>query len=225
MDGYNWKDKDIKLAALVRGCKIKNDTVVTRLPIRKKLLNLINKELETGEQVNGWSNMVKLIYRTAFLLMYYGLMRIGEITKSQHVVKAKDVFLADNKKKLSLMLYTSKTHDRSNRPQEVKIFSDGKTDKYNPVQEISKYLRIRPPYRSENEQFLVFGDNSPVLDSHVRSTLKIILKNLKLNPDLYNTHSFRIGRATDLQKTKISIDNIKKKGRWKSNAVYDYLRD
>ena len=222
--GYNWKDQEVKLASLVKGCKIKNDKVITRLPIKKNLLNLLNFELERDYLDGKTSNFTKLLYRTAFLLMYYGLMRIGEITQSEHVAKAKDVFLAENKSKLTIILYSSKTHDRSNRPQEIKIFPDKKTENFDPLTEINQYLHIRPPYRSENEQFLVFPDNTPILDIQVRSMLKRLLSKLNLNENNYNTHSFRIGRATDLQNEKISVDNIKKKGRWKSNAVYNYLR-
>ena len=46
-----------------------------------------------------------------------------------------------------------------------------------------------------------------------------------LNPLQYDTHSFRIGRATDLSKGGRSLSKIKRAGRWKSNAVYNYLRD
>ena len=45
-DGYQWADKKILFSALVRGCKLKNDVVKTRLPIRFKLLDLIMFEVE-----------------------------------------------------------------------------------------------------------------------------------------------------------------------------------
>ena len=228
MDGYKWKDQDVRLAALVRGCKIKNDTLITRLPIGKKLLTLLNFELEKKSIKNNWSAMLIYLYRTSFMLMYYGLMRIGEITKSEHVVKAKDVFLSENTEKVSLILYTSKTHDRSSRPQIIKIFADNERQdqqNFNPVETIKGYLSNRPAYKSNKEQFLVFNNNAPLLDTHVRVLLKELLRTLNLDADLYNTHSFRIGQATDLRKNKVPVDNIKNKGRWKSSAVYNYLRN
>ena len=39
----------------------------------------------------------------------------------------------------------------------------------------------------------------------------------------YDTHSLRIGCAKDLQKAGLSVESIKDIGRWKSNAVYQYL--
>ena len=88
--------------------------------------------------------------------------------------------------------------------------------------EVRRALRIR---NTQNTQFFVFSDGSPVKDTHIRSVLHKMIKNLRLNPKYYNIHSFRIGRATDLSKDGLAVEKIKKQGRWKSNAVYRYLRD
>lgn len=45
-----------------------------------------------------------------------------------------------------------------------------------------------------------------------------------LNKDLYDTHSFRSGCATDLSKMGIPVEDIKKIGRWRSNSVYEYFK-
>ena len=55
--------------------------------------------------------------------------------------------------------------------------------------------------------------------------LKFMLQKLKLNADLYNVHSLRIGHCGDLLKMGVSVETIKKIGRWKSNAVFNYLRN
>ena len=46
---------------------------------------------------------------------------MGELTKSQHVIKAKNVHLAENKEKLRLVLYSSKTHGKESHLQNIKI--------------------------------------------------------------------------------------------------------
>ena len=50
------------------------------------------------------------------------------------------------------------------------------------------------------------------------------IKKLNLDCRLYNTHSFRIGRCSDLLKMGVPIEKIKLMGRWKSNAVFKYVR-
>ena len=41
---------------------------------------------------------------------------------------------------------------------------------------------------------------------------------------LYDTHSLHIRRATDLYKSGSKVETIKQLGRWKSSAVYNYLK-
>ena len=44
------------------------------------------------------------------------------------------------------------------------------------------------------------------------------------NSKLYTFHSERSRRALDLLKLGLSVETIKRLGRWKSNAVFRYLR-
>ena len=57
------------------------------------------------------------------------------------------------------------------------------------------------------------------------SRIRKEISQLGLEGALYDTHSLRIGQATDLLKANVPIDEIKRKGRWKSNAVFKYLRE
>ena len=84
---------------------------------------------------------------------------------------------------------------------------------------------MRPAALSETEQFFVFSDNSAVLQMQLRNTLHKMITKLWLQPELYNLHSFRIGRSSDLFRLGVSVETIKKIGCWKSNAVFKYLRD
>ena len=225
-DGYKWNDEAVSLAALVGSCKLANDRVLTRLPIGKGLLSQITFEINRKYWSKDFETIyLKVMYTAGFIMGYYGMMRIGEITNSEHVAKAKDVHRAEQRNKILIVLYSSKTHGVEARPQEIKITPDNRNENFCPVEQMNKYLDIRPPYRSDSEQFLVFRDNSPVQPFHIRKLLKEMIRELNLNPDLYDTHSLRIGRATDMQKEKKGIETIKSVGRWSSNAVYNYLRD
>ena len=120
MDGYNWNDNLVLVRSLANACKIINDTVRTRLPIQCSLLEMILFEIQRYfSPLNQY--YLELLYKTIFALCYYGLMRVGEVTKSQHVLKAKDVHIAQNKDKILLILYSSKTHTKGSRPQKIKI--------------------------------------------------------------------------------------------------------
>ena len=97
-----------------------NDVVSVRLPIKKPLLRLIVDKLE-GVLRNQY--YLQVLYRAFFMLAYYGLFHVGELTTSDHPVKVTDVCVGHNKKKVQVMLRTSKTHGLGNMPQKVKIES------------------------------------------------------------------------------------------------------
>ena len=122
-DGYQWDDKKILLGVLIRSSKLINDKVITRLPIGCNLLELILFELERKFPKQYY---LETMYKALFLMGYYGLMRIGELSvaeTNQHTLKAKNVHMATNKEKLLLILYSSKTHGAGQLPQKIKITS------------------------------------------------------------------------------------------------------
>ena len=168
---------------------------------------------------------------------------MGELTKGPHVIKACNVHLGVNKNKILFLLISFKTHDKGCKPQLVKIsqkpIKDHKksftakdceasnpkwSNKFNPFNLVSAYIEVRPNALNNHEQFFVFQDNSPMLPEHLRAHLHKALKNIRMNAHLYNVHSLRIGRCGDLLKLGVSIENIKKIGHWRSNAVFTYLR-
>ena len=241
-DGYEWEDNKVLLDALTRSCKIKNNSVKMRLPIQKGLLEIILFDIRRGY---GDQPYLEAMYISAFLVAYYGLLRVGEITMSPHVIKAVDIHESKSKKKLLIVLHSSKTHSKGSTPQQVRIFGREqlevvinkevfrfakkyerhvKPNHFCPFEWTRKYFSMRQKIKQDDEQVFLFSDGSPLQAQHLRSLLRRVLKNLQLEPSFYDIHSFRIGRATDLFKAGVDLDQIKDLGRWKSNAVYKYLR-
>ena len=193
------------------------------LPIHENLLEMILFEINRifSEQI-----YMKTLYQTLFSIGYYGLFHIGELVMpGKHVMKVKDIHVATNKEKILIVLYSSKTHDESSHPQKIKISSNGNSNKFFcPFKLIKGYMKMRGSYDSNQEPFFVFHDGGPVLALHVRAVLKASIRNLGLQTKYYVVHGLRSGRSTDLFKAGYSVDQIKQMGRWKSNAVYKYLR-
>ena len=73
--------------------------------------------------MQGQEYLAKL-YLALFATAYYGLFCIGEVTQGDHVIKAKDMHIGINKKKLLFILYMSMTHNMSSKPQSLKIVSN-----------------------------------------------------------------------------------------------------
>ena len=212
---------------LTKACKLINDRVTTRLPIGCNFLEMILFEVS---RVYGSTTQVYLevLYMAIFLISYYGMMRV-EVAFGPHVLKAKDVNMASNKNKLLLILYTSKTHGLDQRPQKITISANNRNGSHPhrhfcPFKIIWKYIQMRGTYSYDTEQFFVFRDKQPVTPVQVTMVLKQMILNLGLDNSLYAMHSFRIGRTSDLIKSGYHVEEVQRMGRWKSNAVYRYIR-
>ena len=108
-DNYASEDNWILLNSLTHACKIVNDKVRRRLPIRSNLLEMILFEIGNIYGLQRKQPYLESMYKALFAIGYYGMLRIGEMTASQHVLRARNVHLGSNKKKLLLVLYSSKT--------------------------------------------------------------------------------------------------------------------
>ena len=131
-NGIKISEDTYLLSSLVRACKLKNSNVRTRLPIQKSLLFEL---LAFTEQYYLSQNQPYLasLFKTLFITAYFGLFRVSELcmTASQHAVRVTDVHIGENKKKFLLILWTSKTHDRSSKPQMIKISMHGEGSENN----------------------------------------------------------------------------------------------
>ena len=93
-----------------------------------------------------------------------------------------------------------------------------------PFQLLKEYIKFRGPRVDDREPFFAMTDKSPLTPQQMRLCLKQALLATGFDASLYGVHSLRIGRTTDLLKLGLSVETIKKLGRWRSNAVFRYLR-
>ena len=63
-----------------------------------------------------------IMYKTMFSLAYYGLLRMGEVAMSPHVLEARNVCIGSNRNKILLTLYSSKMHSKNSKPQHIKLY-------------------------------------------------------------------------------------------------------
>ena len=117
----------------------------------------------------------------------------GQRTSGFSCSKGKRCFLQPGEQENKLVLYTSKTHGRNRLPQEIKITADENrkiSSHHSPFELVTLYGQLRGSYDTENEQFFIYRDYTPVKPSHIRRLLRTVLKRIGLNATLYGTHSF-----------------------------------
>ena len=164
------------------------------------------------------------LFKAAYLLAYFGLLRISELVFTSHLMSNRplmcnDIQLVEGDSAVLITIRISKTNQRG-LPCTLRIPA---TD--NPlfccVTAVQSYLKYRPhnaPY------FLVHRDGAPLTRGQFCSVLAKTLHFLRLPTSIYTSHSFRIGRATDLASKGVLTSNIQKLGRWSTNTVERYIR-
>ena len=233
-DGEQISENRFLLNSLTRACRLKNDRVRTRLPIKRSLLNLIISNVDNI--FNSPQPYLTCLYKALFMTAYYGLFRVGELTSSPHVLKAKDVHIGRNKKKLMFLLHSSKTHGNDKKTQVIKIHGSEydvtgvkrlgniKKGRHCPFHLLKNYVDMRKKHAADNEQFFVFRNREVVTAENFRTTLRKVINYIGLQLSLYRTHSLRAGHAVQMvENDGISVETARKLGRWKSNAIYTYL--
>ena len=227
-DGIELCENRFLINTLTKTCKIRNDKVCTRLPIQKGLLKVIIKYIGI---MHYDQPCLEALYKALFTSAYFGLCRVGELTTGSHPILATDIHVGGNKNKFKLILRSSKTHTRGDKPQIIKVESDPlssqlqtRNDPLCPYTALKNYLKVRRSCVHINEPFFIFRDRTPVAPTHMRKVLKEALSRANLDPDYYGVHSICMGRACDLVHVyKFSLETVKKIGRWRSNAVFEYL--
>ena len=182
-DGYKLTSDVIRLQAITRACKHVNDRMHPRLPIKLRMLEMILFETDRF-----------------FNQQYY------------HSIRASDVSIALSKKKMLILLYSSKTHAEEVRPQKVQISAvkvTGETKRhFCPFQLLDNYRMIRGDYTATNEQLFVLRNGEPISHNLVRAVLAQMITNINLDPKVYSFHSMQAGRSTDLYNWGFSIEQI-----------------
>jgi len=204
---------------LIDGVKrSRSPQIDNRLPISKELLGRIIFVLPSICS----SNYESALFKAAFSLAYHGLFRISELTVcpqniSNHTVVVRNVEICNDY--LDVYSSSSKT-DQFGKGTSIHIpaQADHKTC---PLLLLKSFLQIRP--NLEGPLFCHF-DGTPLTRYQFSALLKRSLSTLGLRNSRLTSHSFRIGRATSFAIEGLSDDEIKRLGRWESNAYLRYIR-
>jgi hypothetical protein len=143
---------------------------------------------------------------------------ISEITsgnRCNHNILFQYVSLSNNAVSIELVYYKHSTN-----PVTL-LLKESDNSSVCPVLAIKKYLSYRTAPRQG--PFFVHANGSAVSRGTFNNRLKDSLMYSGDNTVHMSSHSFRIGGATHLAQRGFSDDEIKRLGRWKSNALVSYI--
>ena len=152
-----------------------------------------------------------------YILMYRMALRISEIsnysTKFRHALTPDDFQLRKDQDSIKVTL---RSYKHSKDPKHYNITVSPRF--------IYHYHRFIEARGQNNSQFFVHQSGAPFSRNFIASTLSEDLLKIGKSPKFYNTHSFRIGRASDLAQQGASDNKIAEIGRWNSSAFHKYIR-
>lgn len=186
-----------------------------RKPIGKSIL----RKLQAVIQQSNISNYYKLCYANIYNLMYHAALRVSEIgisSTARHILQCESVekIKIDNKHVIRIT-FKSYKHSKNNSSI-IAIYCDKKM-----IQLFNDFKKIRGSHKGP---LFCHTDQTPFTRGEIAKLLKSHLQILNYDISMYNTHSFRIGLATDMCNSGFSELQIKQVGRWNSDAYKKYLR-
>ena len=217
---HNWVDetKNFLVVKVLEGMRRTGRSADARLPITLQLLSEVVRVLSS---ICSNSYETKL-FRAAYILAFFGFLRIGEFTfstgNSVHtILQVTDVQFEANYSKVFVHIRMSKC-DQNRKGVSLAIDKSGGI--LCPVAGLIDYLAVRP--KIKGPLFIHCGKN-PLTRYQFSSILKKSLQVLGVQGH-YRAHSFRIGAATAAFEAGCSQDVIMEAGRWKSRAYKSYIR-
>ena len=201
---------------LIAACNKLNKSMDSRLPITIVILQRLCHSVD--HTISSHYN--KQLFHTMFVISFFGLMRLGEVTrdKSGHVPLSFDqIQFSDSALIITIRHFK---HNVSLKP--IQIVLPAQQDKnICPVFQMIAYIRLRG---TNPGPLFCYQDSLPVSRSYFSKNLKNCLKYCGLNTTLYKSHSFRIGSASYYHQLGFSDAQIRLLGRWNSNAFLKYIR-
>lgn len=215
---HGWNDplEVFVIRKLLEGCKRSRVLKDARAPITQVLLTKI---IETLPQICS-SDYETILFQTVYSVAFYGLFRVSELVytgSASTPLFIRDVVVQGDNLAVTFTLRTSKT---SNTPVTLRVPREGDISVC-PVRLLVKYLLVRPV--SEGNLFL-HVDSRPLSRSQFSAVLNKTIKKLGLHSSQFKSHSFRIGRATQLAIQGVPDKAIQQMGRWRSDCYKSYIR-
>lgn len=154
------------------------------------------------------------LFRAMFSLMFFGFLRVGEVTDSPNNIAVSHLTLST----ASLVIKFVKYKHHQGLPKSLLIKEQPIGC---PVKALTEYVRIRG---SVDGPLFVDTNFKPISSFRFSDIFKRTLSYIGLDPAIFKPHSFRIGAATHAFLSGASMDEIQLMGRWKSHAFRKYIR-
>ena len=215
--GHSDPTSSVLVQKLLAGAVKLTPPTPPRLPITLVILHRLLKAVDI--HINHYYH--KPLLKAMFLISFYGLMRMGEVSMYKHgLVPLQMDQLQISKDKLVISI----THFKYNSkltPVDI-IFPRHQDPQFCPVVHLSTYLLLRG---FQPGPIFAYPSLAPVHRSFYSGKLCFLLKSIGCDVSRYQSHSFRIGGASYFAELGYTDSQIRLLGRWETNSFIKYIRD
>ena len=225
IQGYPDPTSSFLVHQFLKGAKKLNGSAFDmRLPITATILHRMILALPRAVMLLSQRALLKAI----FLLSFNAFLRMGEIcikhgVSQNRVIQRDDIcFIYRDRAVVGMRVVIRYFKNNVKQlPMTLLLPVNRDSESCCPVRAMQAYLR---EFKHVSGPLFQFQNGLPVSYAFVSEKLRIIVSFLGLDQSRYKPHSFRIGAATSAFCQGLSEDNIKRMGRWESNAVQRYIR-
>ena len=165
----------------------------------------------------------RAMFHAVFLLAHFACLRAGEISLSnnkEHMLQSEQFTREVSQGGASYTVHFATYKHSNHQTPQIKLCSSPDPNLC-PVSALDTYLSLRGTFKGPLMQS---PSGKPLTRYRLAQFLRSCLTLCNEQPDLYGTHSFRIGRATQLAEEHAADVTIRSAGRWNSNAFKSYIR-
>ncbi|XP_066446920.1 uncharacterized protein [Eleutherodactylus coqui] len=159
------------------------------------------------------------LFRAAFSLVFFAALRLGELVSASRNkpggLQFSDVLVGSDDVKIRIR--KSKT-DVYGAGEWLRIGALG--TEWCPVRLVRDFM----VHHSGDGPLLVHAAGAPLTRYQFTAVMRSCLKSLGFAPNDFGSHSFRIGAATSAFVCGLRSEEVKRVGRWKSEAYRSYVR-
>ena len=189
---------------------------------KQKLTISLRDLLHISEKLQQFDN--PLVYRAAFLLSFYGFLRISNLVAA--TVSGFDVHrqlcrsdVSFSNSHVRVMLRWAKNLQKAE--QSHVIFLPRMTNVY-----LCPYVTLSKLFASQeykvDDPVIKIG-NSCVIEAQLRKRLALVLKLLNMRSECLTYHALRRSGASLAFNNNVNFESIRAQGAWQSDAIWQYL--
>jgi len=216
--------KSFLITKLISGLRRSKPVHDTRQPISA---NILQKLIDVLPFITK-SQYETTLYKTAFVLAFFGFLRLSEFTSESRRRPATGRMACDvvlkrmGGQQASIVQITFRRSKNNQYGRNQSISINGLPgSSLCPVRTVEGYLLVRPKMA---RSFFSHFDTTALTRHEFQLVLKKATEAAGLHARHFTSHSFRIGAATAAAASGSSSQQIQTAGRWLSTAYLGYIR-